>query len=705
MHKKFVLPGYNLELSVGEFARQASGSAWLKCGDNVVLATTTVGESLENLGFFPLSVEFRKRFSAVGKIPGGYIKREGKLSDAEVLISRIIDRSLRPLFSKSFLNDTQVIVNLLSYDGSIPLEVFGILSASISTLLSGAPVFGPVGAVVYSRKKDGQWQKNPDYAFVKDSSDQVLIVGTENGICMVEASCDFISEEELLKLVESAEVEIKTLIDWQKKIAQDLNITVDQKLLDKEKKIDQLVAKVSDSIKSIENWESFLLADDKSSISDNMKKIKEQVKLKFAKDLESEEISEADFGTCYEIASKKVFPTAVFKNGKRFDGRDFDQVRSIDCKIDLLPKSHGSAVFTRGQTQALSTTTLGSLSDVQKVDTIMQGTLEKSFLLHYNFPPYSTGEVRPLRGVGRREIGHGYLAEKSFKYALPLQKDFPYTIRSLVDVLESNGSSSMATVCATTLALLDAGVPLKKNVTGVAMGLLVDENKNFMILSDLTGTEDAFGIMDLKVTGDQNVTAIQMDIKSDEGLPKDIIVKALVQAKNARVHILNEMNKAISSPRKELKEFAPRVACIKINPKKIGSIIGPGGKNIKAITAETGSQISVEDDGRVMIYSSDALSARRAEKWVRALSGEIKVGSSYSGKVAKVSEFGIFVSIIPGKDGLVKKSSIDPIKWSKINDHCKQNDSIDVVVVSVENDGDRISLVSPELESSESFDS
>jgi polyribonucleotide nucleotidyltransferase len=704
MPKVFKLSGSALEADIGRFAKQADGAVWLRCGGNVILATVVVAAPRkgDSLGFFPLTVEYRERLSSVGKIPGGFIKREGRLSDSEILLSRVVDRSIRPLFPKFFLDDVQVILSLLSYDGEMPLEVLGVLAASIAISTSDLPFKGPVGAVVCARKGDASWVVNPNAEFLKNADDQVLVVGTETAICMVEADCNFVSDDALVELLSGlASQEIKKLVSWQKEICADFTVKRRDYELDGLNKQAQgeWLAKIRSVLPS--NYKDYLFATTKHELEEKFAFLKKVIQDALADEMVDAKISQTSFDILVETFLKYFVPDVLLEENKRFDHRAFSQVRDIDCIVDLLPKAHGSAVFTRGQTQALASLTLGASVDAQRVETLLYGVQDKNFMLHYNFPPFATGEVKPLRGVGRREIGHGYLSEKSFRNVLPESKTFPYTIRSLVDILESNGSSSMASVCSTTLALMDAGVPITKMISGIAMGLLQDSKGNIAVLSDITGTEDAYGAMDMKVVGNESaITAIQIDVKVDEGISAEVLAKALAQAREGRTFILQEMKKCISEPRPTVKDGAPRCFTLKIPSSKIGMVIGPAGKNIKQITAETGTQIDIAEDGTVSVFASDTASAKKAEGWIRALTGEVRNGSVFQGKISKIIDFGIFVSIVPGKDGLIHISSIDRSKRDKLDQLYKQGDPLDVVVTSVDSEG-KIKLVAPELESND----
>lgn len=702
----FKLQGTSLEANIGSFAKQADGSVWFTAGNNVVLSTVVASKSVsDSVGFFPLTVECRERLASVGKIPGGYIKRENRLSDSEILLSRVVDRSIRPLFPKHFLAEAQMMVTLLSYDGQFPLEVLSILSASVALMSSGLPFKGPVGAVVCARKVgDSNWKVNPSEDFLKDAVDKVLVVGTSVGVCMVEAECGFVDNQTIVSLIEKiAFPEIKKQIDWQL----DIKNNVNKKWLGSTAwEHDENEAVVwTEKIKAAvpANLNDYLFAENKNELADKMDQLLNGVMDALSSEIEATKFNVTKLRMYIDSYFKSIIPTFLIAEQKRFDYRSFDQIRNIDCLIDVLPKAHGSAVFTRGQTQALASLSLGATGDAQKIETLLYGVTDKLFMLHYNFPPFATGEIKPLRGVGRREVGHGYLAEKSFKHVLPDTKLFPYTIRSLVDVLESNGSSSMATVCATTLALMDAGVPIKRSIAGIAMGLLKSNDGRYAVLSDISGTEDAYGAMDFKVVGDASgVVAIQIDVKGDEGLSSEVLLDCLNQASKGLEHILGKMRSCISTVRPHLKDSAPRCFTLKIPQGKTGALIGPGGKNIKQITSETNTQIDIADDGTVSIFAQDAVSAKRADGWIRVLVGDVKNGAFYQGKVSKVAEFGIFVSIVPGKDGLVHISSIDKSKRDRLEELYKVGDTIDVVVVSVDYEG-KIKLVAPELEGSENL--
>jgi polyribonucleotide nucleotidyltransferase len=693
--KVFSLPEMGLEVEIGKFARQADGAVWIKAGNNIVLATAVATkDAKEFVGFFPLTVEYRERPSAAGKIPGGYVKREGKLSDAEVLSSRNIDRPIRPLFPPYYFNEVQILCTVFSSDGKYPAGILSILGASLALTVSPIPFLGPIGAVQAS-KVNGKWKFNAAHEEIEAVDSDITIAGTHYGICMVEGNCNEVAEAELIDLLFDAHELIKKQIAWQLEIQKELNIQKEP------------VANLYDwdswkeTIKQAlpKNFVETFFHASKKTRSDAINNLQEELHSKYAQDITDGKISAAALDFLFELLIKENLADVVARKKTRFDLRDFGQVRPIFCEVGLLPCTHGSAVFQRGETQALASLTLGTTQDAQKVETLLGGTQERSFMLHYNFPPFATGEVKPIRGAGRREIGHGYLAETSFLNVTPKQEDFPYTIRSVADILESNGSSSMATVCATTLALMDAGVPIKSMIGGVAMGLLRDSSSNYYILTDIIGDEDAFGLMDFKVTGtDTGIMAFQLDIKDKVGLPREIFAKALEQAKQARLHILKEMRKVLAEPRKQLSANAPRVLYFKVPTDKIGTIIGPAGKIIKEIIAKTLTQIDISDDGGVKIYSKESKQAMEAEAWIKILAGDIEIGSKFNGIIRRIAEFGIFVELVPGKEGLVHVSTIARSKQRDFERKHKIGDTIAVRVTAYDKETDRIRLIAPELE-------
>ncbi len=693
--KVFSLPEMGLEVEIGKFARQADGAAWIKAGNNIVLATVVATkEPKEFAGFFPLTVEYRERPASAGKIPGGYVKREGKLSDAEVLTSRNIDRPIRPLFPPYYFNEVQILCTVMSSDGKFPTNILSILGASLALTISKIPFLGPIGAVQAS-KVNGQWKFNVTHAEIEASDADIVIVGTQHGICMVEGHCNEVAEKELIDVLFDAHELIKKQITWQLDIQRELGVKKETPKSPYDWALwKELVKKALPS-----NFIESFFHVSKDTRGEAINNMEQELHSKYAQEIKEGKISATSLDFLFENLIKDELADVVAQKKMRLDLRAFDQVRPIECEVGLLPCTHGSAAFQRGETQALSSLTLGTTQDAQKVETLLGGMKERSFMLHYNFPPFATGEVKPMRGAGRREIGHGYLAETSFMNVLPTQEAFPYTIRSVVDVLESNGSSSMATVCATTLALMDAGVPIKNMISGVAMGLLRDTSNNYCILTDILGDEDAYGLMDFKVTGTETgIMAFQLDIKDKVGLPHEVFVKALEQAKQGRLHILSEMRKVLAAPRKELSANAPRVLYFKVPTDKIGAIIGPAGKVIKEIIAKTTTQIDISDDGGVKIYSKESKQAAEAEAWIKILAGDIEIGAKFNGIIRRITDFGLFVELVAGKEGLIHVSTISRDKQRDFEEHYKVGDTLAIVVTAYDRESDRIRLVAPELE-------
>lgn len=695
MQKIFRLPKFNFEVEIGKFARQADGSAWIRCGNNIVLATAVASKNLKEFaGFLPLTVEYRERTSAAGKIPGGYIKREGKLSDNEVLTCRLIDRPIRPLFPHDFYNEVQILATVYSSDGKFPTSILALIASSLSLTISSIPFLGPIGAVQIGRI-NGEWKFNLSFEDQEKSDSDIIVASTQNGICMVEGHCNDLKEEELIDLLLQAHELNQEIINWQLEIQKELGVqkvqppaTIDWELWT-EKVKEVFTSEAAES----------LFASSKDDRSDAMDAIQDKINKHFATDIEAKTVTPAILSSVFESILKNLMPDLMAKKGTRVDGRRFDEVRPIYSEVSTLPCAHGSSLFQRGETQALASLTLGSGQDAQKIESLIGGMQERSFMLHYNFPPFATGEVKPIRGTGRREIGHGYLAETSFYNVLPDQEKFPYTVRSVVDVLESNGSSSMATVCSTTLAMMDAGIPIKAMVSGTAMGLMRDSQGKFHVLTDILGFEDAFGLMDFKVTGtEKGIMAFQLDIKDKVGLPREVLVKALEQALKARLHILDEMRKTMTTHRPELSALAPRITAIKIESDKIGTLIGPGGKTIKEIVAKTGTQIDIEDDGTVKIFSKDQASAQEAESWIKALVGDLEVGSVFNGTIRRFTEFGIFVEVAPGRDGLVHISTVAKSLQRDLERNYRLGDKLTVKITAYDKETGRIRLVAPELE-------
>lgn len=653
--KTFSLPEFNYEVVIGKFAGQADGAVWFKQGGTVVFSTVVSQPTTEFPGFLPLTVDYREQFSAAGKIPGGYFKREGRSTEKEILTSRLVDRAIRPLFPSNYFDQIQALSTVYSVDKEHMPQTLALLATSIALSISSIPFMGPVGVVEVARV-DGKWIYMPTYQQSLDSDVRIIVAGTEEGVNMVEGSMQEISEKELIDVLFNAHDIIKKQVSWQKEII-------------------EAVGKEKQVIQDFVDWQALekdvaefitaekvraLFAPDKIEFDTRLKALQDEFLGDFEhKQPEEIEISEKILRYVFDNVLQKKITDQIFETGKRIDGRPFDQVRPIDVEVSLLPFTHGSAMFKRGRTQALATVTLGGGQDEQKVEDLMGNTIERSFMLHYNFPPFSVGDVRPMRGPGRREVGHGSLAASAIEQVLPSKQDFPYTIRIVVDILESNGSSSMATVCASTMALLSAGVPIKRMVSGIAMGLIMSPDGDFQALTDINGKEDAFGLMDFKVTGtDKGITAIQMDIKYKGGLARSVFEKALDQAKHGREHILKEMQKVMDKPSEKLSDLVPRVITFKVPTDKIGAIIGSGGKVIRDIIDKTETSIDIDDDGTVKVYGHPGPKMDQAESWVKILGGKIETGKVYTGLVKRVADFGVFVELAPGHDGLMHISNI-----------------------------------------------
>jgi polyribonucleotide nucleotidyltransferase len=675
--------GKTLQIETGHLAKQAQGSAIVRQGDNVVLGTACASpDPREGIDFFPLTVDYREYTYAGGRIPGGFIKREGRPQERETLTARQIDRPIRPLFPEGFRNETQVIALVLSADTENDPDVLAINAASAALTLSEIPFHGPVGAVRIGLVND-QMIVNPTYAEMRESLLNIMVVGTAEGIVMVESGAKEVSEDQVLKAIEFAHEQIKkicaALTDLASKAGKKkLEVTApefDQKYFD------QLKSKVGKQLVDA-------LDTKKHPKHESYEKVRE-IKKGLKADLpEDDKEAAAKLSRYYELLREQIFRQQVTKDRKRPDSRAFDQIRDIWIEVGVLPRTHGSAVFTRGETQALVTTTLGTPDDAQRIERF-EGETKKRFMMHYNFPPFSVGEVGRMTGVGRREIGHGALAERALLAVLPDVENWPYTMRVVSDILESNGSSSMATVCGASLSLMDAGVPLSSAVAGVAMGLVKEED-SYAILSDIAGAEDHYGDMDFKVAGTRKgITALQMDIKV-MGITSQIMQEALEQAKRGRLHILDKMEGTITTGRENISTFAPRIYTLQIPVDKIRDLIGPGGKMIRSIIEETGVKIDVDDSGRVNVASNDGPSAQRAIQRINDLTAVPEVGKTYLGKVVRLAEFGAFVEIIPGTDGLLHISEIAEHRVKEVKDELKEGDQVLVKVLGIE--GNRIKL-------------
>ena len=666
-------------VETGRLARQAAGSALVQYGDTVVLAAVTLSSKVSNLPFFPLTVEYREKTYAAGKIPGGFLKREGRPSDKEILACRVIDRSIRPLFPEGFKNEVQVFVTVLSADQENDADVLGLMATSVALSLSAAPWNGPIAAVRVGRV-DGNWILNPTFQQLEVSTIDITISGSADSVIMVEGGALELSEAEILEAIKIGQKGIKDLIALQKKVTDKVPVT---KLAWKkaEPKVDVVAAvqkAAEDAIGKAIN------AKDKAGRAAGVKAVRDEVILALLE--QYPEDTAAIMGELEEIEYRKM-RAQVLEKGERVDGRDLDTVRPISIETGILPRTHGSALFTRGQTQALVAVTLGTQDDEQRIDSIdVAGETTKSFMLHYNFPPYSTGEVKPIRGTSRREIGHGALAERALQPLLPDYETFPYTLRIVSEILESNGSSSMATVCAGSLALMDAAVPIKAPCAGVAMGL-IKEGKKVAILTDILGSEDHLGDMDFKVAGTaQGITSIQMDIKI-EGLDLKIMEEAMEKARKGRLHILGEMSKVLATARTELSPYAPRIITFMIKPDRIGDVIGPKGKTIRGIQDQTGAKIGIEDSGLVTISAVGGEAGQRAKAMVDALVQEPEVGKTYEGPVKSTTPFGAFVEIMPGVEGLLHISELQHGRTEKTEDVVKKGDVVQVKLLEVDERG------------------
>jgi polyribonucleotide nucleotidyltransferase len=674
-------------LETGRIAKQAHGSCLVTCGETVVLVTAVGTDSPRpGIDFFPLSVDYVEKTYAAGKIPGGFFKREARLRDGEILTSRLIDRPCRPLFPEGYRNEVQVICTVLSVDKVNPSDVLALLGASAALHISQIPWAGPIGGVRVGRI-DGQWVANPTFEMVAKSDCELIVAATKDAIVMVEGEANEIGEEDLVEALFFAHRAMQPALELIEKM---------RKAVGKEKwsfKADTSPAGLAEKVKAFahQKMKDAIKISDKGERYGTFKKAKVQTVDALLQDFPDQD---KYIKTEYDDLRYETMRSMVLDEKRRVDGRDTKTVRPITIEVGFLPRTHGSSLFTRGETQAIVTATLGTGQDEQKIDALI-GQSWKRFLLHYNFPPFSVGEVKPMRGPGRREIGHGNLAERALEKMLPAQEAFPYTIRIVSEITESNGSSSMASVCGGSLALMDAGVPMKAPVAGVAMGLIKEGDK-YAILTDILGDEDHLGDMDFKVCGTaKGVTAIQMDIKIS-GLTRQILSEALAQARDARLHVLANMNEVLAQARPDLSPHAPRITQIKVKPDQIRVIIGPGGKMIKAIVDQTGVSIDVEDDGTVSIASSDSAAVKKAIEIIQGLTQEAEVGKKYTGTVRRVEAYGAFLEIMPGTDGLLHISDIDWKRVENVEDYLKLGDTAEVMVTNIDREG-RVRLSRKEL--------
>ncbi|HCD38208.1 MAG TPA: polyribonucleotide nucleotidyltransferase [Candidatus Omnitrophica bacterium] len=668
-------------IETGKIAKQANGAVVVSCGGTVVLVTACMSKrTKESLGFFPLTVEYQEKTYAAGRIPGGFFKREGRPSESEILAARLIDRPIRPLFSKGITNEVQVIAIVLSSDGENDPDVLAVNGASAALSISDIPFNGPIGAVRVGYIDNG-FVINPTYAEIAKSSLDLVVAANKSGVMMIESKLKEVPEDLVLEALRFGFTNIQGIIQAQDNFVKQVG---KEKAVLEYKKIDEKLYTTVESLAKDRLSEICLLSG---------KEQREEAVSILAKELDEkltgEDYESQDIRAALEEVEKRSVRNYILEKGVRVDNRGPYDIRPITCEIGVLPRTHGSGLFTRGQTQSLAVTTLGSSADEQLVEAL-EGETSKSFMLHYSFPPFSVGETAPLRGPGRREIGHGALAEKALAFVMPLKEEFPYTVRVVSEILESNGSSSMATVCASTLSLMDAGVPIKKPVAGIAMGL-IREGPRSIIVTDISGIEDHFGDMDFKVAGTRDgITAIQLDLKT-AGIDLALIATIISDAKNARLIVLDKMQQAITRPREELSAFAPRITILKISTDKIGELIGPGGKNIKKIISTTGASVDIEDDGSVFVASNDSVAAQKAIDMIKGLTEAPEVGKIYSGKIKRIMAFGAFCEILPNKEGLIHVSELADKFVKNVEDVVKIGDEVKVKIVGIDELG-RVNL-------------
>ncbi len=679
--KTFQYGKHTVTLETGEIARQASGAVIVKMDDTVLLVSAVAAKSArEGQDFFPLTVDYQEKFYAGGRIPGGFFKREGRATEKETLISRLIDRPIRPLFPEDYKNEVQIIATVMSLNPEVDGDIPALIGASAALALAGTPFMGPIGAAKVGYK-NGEYILNPTTSELKESQLELVVAGTANAVLMVESEAAILSEDVMLGAVMFGHREMQKVIN-----------AINEPTVEAGTKPSEWTAPAKNTalISALKEAIGNQLADafqvrDKLQRRDAIAAIKKDVVERLAGRAEAEGWSGAELSKEFGELEYRTMRDSVLATKVRIDGRALDTVRPISSKVSVLPRTHGSSLFTRGETQAIVVATLGTARDGQVIDAV-SGEYKENFLFHYNFPPFSVGECGRFGAPKRREIGHGRLAKRGVLAVMPTLEEFPYTIRVVSEITESNGSSSMASVCGSSLALMDAGVPVKAPVAGIAMGL-VKEGDNFVVLSDILGDEDHLGDMDFKVAGTADgVSALQMDIKI-EGITEEIMKQALQQAKAGRLHILGEMASAITSPRAELSDYAPRLLTIKIHPDKIREVIGKGGATIQGITKETGTQIDIQDDGTIVIASVNAAAAQAAKARIEQITSDVEPGRIYEGKVAKIMDFGAFVTILPGKDGLVHVSQISSERVEKVSDKLKEGDVVKVKVLEVDKQG------------------
>ena len=673
---KLDIGGREVVVESGKYCGQAGGSCIVRCGDTAVMVTATASSNKRDIDFFPLSVEYEEKMYAAGKIPGGFIKREGRPSEKAVLACRLIDRPIRPLFPKGYYNDVQVVATVLSVDTEYPPEIYAMIGSSVALSISGIPFAGPTGSVVVGMV-DGEYVINPDSAQREKSELHLVVSGTKDAVMMVEAGANEVTEEAMLGAILYGHDEVRRICEWIQTIKDDIGkppIEADIHVVP-----DEIDAAVREKFTERMVWAMDTF--DRTERETREAQVKEEAAEYFA-EIYPDDAKDVQ-AVLYNIM-KETVRSKIINDGIRPDGRTVEEVRPIWCETHMFARPHGSACFTRGQTQVMNFVTLGAMGDGQTLDGLSEDTF-KRYIHHYNMPPYSTGEARPMRSASRREIGHGALAERAILPMLPDEEEFPYAIRAVSEVVSSNGSTSQASICASSLALMDAGVPLKKAVAGTAMGLIKDkETGKIVVLTDIQGLEDFLGDMDFKVAGTADgITAMQMDIKID-GIDREIFERALAQALRGRMNILGKMNEVLDKPRAELSPYAPKIICFTIHPDKIREVIGPGGKMINKIIAETGVKIDIDDDGKVFIVTPDADASKRAKKMIMDIARDIEVGDVFNGKVTRIMQFGAFVELAPGKEGMVHISKLANKRVAKVEDVVNVGDMLTVKVSEID---------------------
>ncbi|MEA3329030.1 MAG: polyribonucleotide nucleotidyltransferase [Candidatus Omnitrophota bacterium] len=673
----------DLIIETGKIANSADGSVTVQHGGTIVLVTVVASKKMkEGMSFLPLTVEYREKTYAAGKIPGGFFKREGRPSEKEILTSRLIDRPLRALFPKGFANEVQVIATVLSADEQNDPDCLAVIGASAALAVSDVPFPELVGAIRVGKAGD-KFVINPAYSELEENGLDLIVAGTRQGVIMLEGGADQCDEKTILEAIEFGYENLLGIIDLQEKLAKSSGKP--KREIELKKTDQEFYQQIKDL--SQEKLDEIVKIDLKEQREEEFNLLCNQLIEKLV--TENSEKTEGDIKDILEQIECEKVREMIVEQGKRIGGRDYKTVRPVDCETGVLPRAHGSAIFTRGQTQSLATATLGSRMDEQMIDAL-KGVSYKRFMLHYNFPPFSVGEVRPMRGTGRREIGHGALAERAMKPVMPSEDDFPYTVRLVSDILESNGSSSMATVCGASLAMMDAGIPVKAQVAGIAMGL-VKQNGKEAVLTDIIGSEDHFGDMDFKVAGTaKGITALQLDIKMNV-ISNEVLARALEEAKSARIFILDKMDQVLDKARSSLSPYAPRIITLKVNPSKVGDVIGPGGKIIRKIQDDTGAKIEIEDGGKINIVSVNEEASNKAVEIIKKLVEEAEIGKIYLAKVGKITNFGAFCEILPGQSGLIHVSEMDKGYVKKVGDVLKEGEEVLVKVIGIDEQG-RINL-------------